>query len=68
MEFIDSLESSLGMSAIKNFMPMQAGDVYQTYAEVEDLFAVTGHKPAISVSQGVENFVQWYRKFYNIAK
>ena len=68
MEFIDSLESSLGMLAVKNFMPMQAGDVYQTYAEVEDLFSVTGHKPAISVAQGVERFVQWYRQFYRVTE
>ena len=66
MDFIDSLESSLGMSARKNMMPMQAGDVYQTYAEVEDLFTVTGYKPQVSIAQGVERFVQWYRQFYKV--
>lgn len=64
MDFVESLESSLGITAKKNMMPMQPGDVYQTYAEVEDLFEATGHKPAMSVPQGVENFVQWYREFY----
>lgn len=66
MSFIESLEKSLGKTAQKNMMPMQAGDVYQTYAEVEDLFAVTGHRPSVSVDEGVEQFVQWYKSFYKI--
>ncbi len=64
MAFIESLESSLGLTANKNMMPMQAGDVYQTYAEVEDLFAATSYRPNMTVEQGVDNFVQWYREFY----
>ncbi|KGJ90208.1 NAD-dependent epimerase [Thalassotalea sp. ND16A] len=64
MDFIQSLEQSLGIDAKKNFMPMQMGDVYQTYAEVEDLFAVTGHKPQVSVQDGVAEFVHWYNSFY----
>jgi UDP-glucuronate 4-epimerase len=47
-------------------MPMQPGDVYQTYAEVEDLFTATGYKPKMSVKQGVQNFVDWYKGFYNV--
>ncbi|MBO9488983.1 NAD-dependent epimerase [Endozoicomonas sp. G2_1] len=66
MEFVQSLERSLGLEANKNFMPMQPGDVYQTYAEVEDLFEVTGHRPSVSVADGVERFVNWYREFYKI--
>ena len=66
MDFVESLESSLGLEANKNFMPMQPGDVYQTYAEVEDLFDVTGHRPSVSVADGVERFVSWYREFYKI--
>lgn len=66
MDFIESLEKSLGITAKKNFMPMQAGDVYQTYADVDDLFATTGYKPSMSVEDGVEQFVQWYRDFYKV--
>jgi len=66
MDFVESLENSIGTKAKKNFMPMQAGDVYQTYADVEDLFAITGYKPAMSVKDGVDNFVQWYREFYSV--
>jgi len=67
MSFIESLEKSLGVTAKKNFMPMQAGDVYQTYADVDDLFEVTGYKPTMSVEDGVDKFVQWYRDFYKIS-
>ncbi|MDX2367872.1 MAG: NAD-dependent epimerase [Colwellia sp.] len=64
MSFIESLEKSLNLTANKNMMPMQAGDVYQTYAEVEGLFNATGYKPRVSVEQGVDNFVAWYKDFY----
>jgi len=66
LDFVTSLEKSLNTTAKKNFMPMQPGDVYQTYAEVEDLFEVAGYKPSMSVSQGVDNFVKWYQEFYKI--
>lgn len=66
MEFVESLEKSLGIEANKNFMGMQPGDVYQTYADVESLFDATGYKPTMSVPEGVENFVQWYKSFYNV--
>lgn len=65
-EFIESLENSIGIKAKQNLMPMQPGDVYQTYADVDDLFNTTGYKPAMSVSQGVDNFVNWYRDFYQV--
>ncbi|MEI6895765.1 MAG: NAD-dependent epimerase [Colwellia sp.] len=65
-EFIASLERSIGVKAQQNLMPMQAGDVYQTYADVDDLFHATGYKPAMSVAQGVDNFVNWYRGFYQV--
>jgi len=64
LDFVQSLESALGIKAKKNFMPMQAGDVYQTFADIDDLFNVTGYKPKMSVEQGVNNFVDWYSEFY----
>jgi len=66
MDFIEALESSLGIKAKKNFMPMQPGDVYQTYADTTDLFDATGYKPRISVKEGVQAFVDWYRDFYKL--
>ena len=53
MEFIESLETSLGIEAKKNYMPMQPGDVYATYAETEDLFDATGYVPKVKVKEGV---------------
>lgn len=64
MDYITSLEKSLGIEAIKNFMPMQPGDVYRTYADTQDLFAATGYKPKVGVDEGVKAFVDWYCDFY----
>ncbi|MZH98999.1 NAD-dependent epimerase [Dickeya dianthicola] len=64
MDFVTALEAALGREAVKNFMPMQAGDVYQTYADTSDLFAVTGYRPQVGVEKGVRAFVDWYRDFY----
>lgn len=66
MDFIEALEASLGIEAKKNFMAMQPGDVYATYADTKDLFEVTGYKPSMSVKQGVANFVEWYKSFYKL--
>ena len=65
MDYIEALEDSLGIQAKKNFMPMQPGDVYKTYADTSGLFEATGYKPETPIKKGVENFVQWYREFYN---
>ena len=64
MDFIGCLENSLGVEADKNYMPMQPGDVYQTFAEVEDLFEATGHRPSVGIEEGVAKLVQWYKSFY----
>lgn len=66
MDFVDSLESSIGIEAKKNMMPMQPGDVYKTWADTEDLFEAVGYEPKVSVKEGVANFVQWYREFYKV--
>lgn len=65
MEFVKAIEDELGIEAKKNFREMQPGDVYQTYADVEDLFEATGYKPRVGVKEGVAEFVKWYREFYN---
>lgn len=66
MKFISSIEDELGVEAKKNFRGMQAGDVYQTYADTQDLFAITGYKPEVSVAEGVAKLVDWYRDFYEL--
>ncbi|MCG9698304.1 NAD-dependent epimerase [Shewanella sp. Isolate11] len=64
MEFVKAIETELGIEADKVFREMQPGDVYQTYADVSDLFDATGYKPHVSVKEGVAEFVAWYRDFY----
>ena len=64
MSFIEAIEDATGKTATKNLMPMQPGDVYQTYADVEDLFDATNHRPNTDVKQGVKQFVDWYQGFY----
>ena len=64
MKFIEAIENELGIKAKKNFRGMQAGDVYQTYADTKDLFDVTGYKPQVGVTEGVAKLISWYREFY----
>ena len=66
MKFIEAIESELGIKAKKNFRGMQAGDVYQTYADTQDLFDVTGYKPQVGVAEGVAKLVSWYKEFYKV--
>jgi len=64
MKFIESIESELGIKAKKNFREMQAGDVYKTYADTEDLFKAVNYGATVAPSDGVKELVNWYRSFY----
>jgi UDP-glucuronate 4-epimerase len=63
MDYIEALESSLGKTAKKELLPLQAGDVPDTYADVDDLVEQFDYKPSMSVKQGVDNFVAWYKQY-----
>ena len=65
MDFIKEVEHSTGEKAILEMYPMQAGDVNQTWADVQELKDKFGYNPHYPVDKGVYNFVQWYRKYYN---
>lgn len=65
MDFVKAIEDELGIEAKKNFREMQPGDVYQTYADTQDLFAATGYKPQVGIKKGVAEFITWYKEFYN---
>ena len=65
MDFIKEVELSTGEKAILEMYPMQAGDVNQTWADVQELKDKFGYNPNYPVDKGVYNFVQWYRKYYN---
>jgi UDP-glucuronate 4-epimerase len=64
--YIETLEQCLGKKAQKNLLPLQLGDVPDTYADVEDLVRDVGYKPATTVEQGVRAFVEWYRAYYKV--
>ena len=64
LRFIEVLEECLGKKAVKNLLPMQAGDVPVTCADVDDLMRDVGFKPATSVEEGIRRFVAWYREYY----
>lgn len=66
MYFIETLEKALGKTARKEFLPMQPGDVYQTYADVTPLIEKYGFKPSTSIEDGLEKFVEWYKEYYNV--
>ena len=63
MDYIAALEKALGKSAEKQLLPLQAGDVPDTYADVADLVEQFHYKPATTVEEGIQRFVAWYRKF-----
>jgi UDP-glucuronate 4-epimerase len=63
-DFISTLEEKLRKKAIKNYLPLQAGDVSKTYADVDDLIRDVGFKPQTAISDGIEKFVGWYREYY----
>ena len=66
LDFIDIIETELGKKADKKFCGMQKGDVYTTYADTEKLEAFVGYKPKIDLKEGIHNFIDWYKKYYNI--
>ena len=66
MEFIRVLEDCLGVEAEKKMLPLQAGDVPATYADVTTLVEEVGYKPSTSVEEGIRNFVDWYKDYYKI--
>ena len=66
LDFIFAIEKVVGVKALKNFMPMQAGDVPATWADTTLLQELTGYEPNTELSMGVQNFVNWYRDYYNV--
>jgi len=66
MDYIEALENSMGIKAEKELLPLQPGDVQDTYAAVDDLVEEFGYKPLMNVKQGVENFVSWYKEYNSV--
>jgi len=66
MLFIEELEKALGKKAEFNFLPMQPGDVLETYADIADLTHDTGFKPTTSIQEGLPKFVEWYKSYHKL--
>jgi UDP-glucuronate 4-epimerase len=66
LDFIKTIENCLGKTAEKNFLPLQAGDVVSTYADVTDLMRDVGFQPTTSLKDGIYKFVDWYLNYYQI--
>ncbi len=65
MDFITTIEKSIGIEAVKEMLPMQAGDVVATYANIDELTLDVGFKPSTTIEMGIGNFIEWYKGYYN---
>jgi UDP-glucuronate 4-epimerase len=66
MDYIGTLEKNLGKTAQKELLPLQDGDVPDTYADVEALVEDVDYRPKTTIEEGIKNFVQWYRGYFNV--
>jgi UDP-glucuronate 4-epimerase len=66
LTFIEVIEDCLGRKAVKNFLPMQPGDVPATYADVDDLMRDVGFRPSTPLEEGLKKFVEWYKGYYGV--
>lgn len=66
LDFVEAIEVALGKRAIRNLLPMQAGDVLATWADTQALFDATGYRPRVGLEEGVASFVDWYRAYYGV--
>jgi len=66
LDYISAIEETLGLKAVKELMPLQLGDVPDTFADVDDLEREFNYKPSMQVKEGVKNFIKWYKAYYNL--
>lgn len=66
LDYIHNIELAIGREAKKEFLPMQPGDVYQTYADTSDLQAATGYTPCTTLQQGIASTVEWFKDYYRV--
>ena len=64
MDYIEALEIALGKTAKKKFLPLQSGDVPDTYADVKDLVNQFDYKPSTTIEEGITNFISWYNEYH----
>ncbi len=66
IDFVEAIENAIGLVAIKEYLPIQPGDVEKTYADVQSLIDYIDYKPKTSIPEGISNFVNWYKNYYRI--
>jgi len=66
LDYIGAIEKALGIKAKKELLPLQSGDVPDTFADVDDLVKEFDYKPSMNVKQGVKNFVNWFKEYHNL--
>ena len=66
MKYIDALEKALGRKAKVKFLPLQPGDVPDTFADVEDLIADFNYSPKTTIEDGIKAFITWYKSYFNV--
>lgn len=66
MDFVRAVEKAADKKAIYNYLPMQAGDVSQTWADTQALYEATGCRPTVKIEEGCERFVSWFKNYYNV--
>ncbi len=66
LDFVRVIEKELGKEGDKKYLPMQAGDVYATYADVDDIAKDTGFRPSTPIAEGMSKFIQWYKGYYSV--
>lgn len=66
LRFIEVIEDKLGKKAVKNFMPIQQGDVPETYADIDDLAKEVDFRPSTTIEEGISKFIEWYLAYYKI--
>jgi UDP-glucuronate 4-epimerase len=66
MDFINLLEKTVGKKALIKFLPMQQGDVFTTFANIDRISALSSFRPRTTLDEGIKEFVDWYKSFYQI--
>jgi len=66
LDFIETIENALNIQAQKELLPLQPGDVIDTYADIKDLVEHFNYKPSVSIKEGVAKFIEWYKNYYSI--
>jgi UDP-glucuronate 4-epimerase len=66
MDYIKKIEKALNKKANKEFLPIQAGDVPDTWANVDDLVKDFDYQPKVEIDEGIENFVNWFKDYYKL--